>query len=55
KISPLRQTELKGNQLTENLYPKNGKRKAQTETDFPEVLEETTIQEEVNNDNQPNQ
>lgn len=58
KITPLRKTELKGIQLTENVYPKNGKKKTVNEVDAPEPLltsDEEATQEEETNENQLNQ
>lgn len=58
KVTPLRKTELKGIQLTENVYPKNGKKKTVNESDAPEPLltsDEEAIQEEETNENQLNQ
>lgn len=58
KVTPLRKTELKGIQLTENVYPKNGKKKTVNESDAPEPLltsDEEATQEEETNENQLNQ
>ena len=58
KVTPLRKTELKGIQLTENVYPKNGKKKTVNEVDAPEPLltsDEEATQEEETNENQLNQ
>ena len=58
KVTPLRKTELKGIQLTENVYPKNGKKKTVNEADAPEPLltsDEEATQEEETNENQLNQ
>lgn len=58
KVTPLRKTELKGIQLTENVYPKNGKKKTVNESDAPEPLltsDEEATQEKETNENQPNQ
>ena len=58
KVTPLRKTELKGIQLTENVYPKNSKKKTVNEADAPESLltsDEEATQEEETNENQLNQ
>lgn len=58
KVTPLCKTELTGIQLTENLYPKNGKKKTVNEVDAPEpslTPNEETTQEEEPNENQFNQ
>lgn len=58
KVTPLRKSELKGIQLTENVYPKNGKKKTVNESDAPEPLltsDEEATQEEETNENQLNQ
>lgn len=58
KVTPLRKAELKGIQLTENVYPKNGKKKTVNESDAPEPLltsDEEATQEEETNENQLNQ
>lgn len=58
KVTPLRETELKGIQLTENVYSKNGKKKTVNESDAPEPLltsDEEATQEEETNENQLNQ
>lgn len=58
KVTPLRKTELKGIQLTENVYPKNGKKKTVNEADALEPLltsDEEATQEEETNENQLNQ
>ena len=58
KVTPLRKTVLKGIQLTENVYPKNGKKKTVNESDAPEPLltsDEEATQEEETNENQLNQ
>lgn len=58
KVTPLRKTELKGIQLTENVYPKNGKKKTVNEAFAPEALltsDEEAIQEEETSENQLNQ
>lgn len=58
KVTPLRKTELKGIQLTENVYPKNGKKKTVNKSDAPEPLltsDEEATQEEETNENQLNQ
>lgn len=58
KVTPLRKTELKGIQLTENVYPKNGKKKTVNESDAPDPLltsDEEATQEEETNENQLNQ
>lgn len=58
KVTPLRKTELKGIQLTENVYPKNGKKKTVNESDAPGPLltsDEEATQEEETNENQLNQ
>lgn len=58
KVTPLRKTELKGIQLTENVYPKNGKKRTVNESDAPEPLltsDEEATQEEETNENQLNQ
>ena len=58
KVTPLRKTELKGIQLTENVYPNNGKKKTVNEADALGPLltsDEEATQEEETNENQLNQ
>lgn len=49
KTGPIREMELSGIQLTENLYPKNGKKKYQVETSTHIALDETEDEEQENN------
>ena len=54
KTGPIREMELSGIQLTENLYPKNGKKKYQAETSTHIALDEDEEQEN-NSEHQHNQ
>lgn len=56
KTGPIREMELSGIQLTENLYPKNGKKKYQAETSTHIALDEAEDEEqESNSEHQHNQ
>ena len=49
KTGPIREMELSGIQLTENLYPKSGKKKYQAETSTHIALDEAEDEEQENN------